>query len=87
MPSIFPNPLGVLSHYWTSQGAESFLLRKVAMQNLRKLCLSGRFGDLVGTALEQFPIAAGFCASVERVQRGIVSPRNAGFGSSFLNIW
>lgn len=49
------------------------------MQNLRKSCLLRRFGDLVGTALEQFPIAAGFCAAVERVQRGIVNPGNAGF--------
>lgn len=33
----------------------------------------------MGTALEQFPKAAGFCAAVERVHRGIVNPGNAGF--------
>lgn len=48
------------------------------MQNLRKLCLSRRLGDLVGTALGQFPTDAGFCAAVERVQGGIVNAGNAG---------
>lgn len=55
------------------------------MQNLRKLCLSGGFGDLVGTTLKLFPMDAGFCAAVKRVQRrGIMNPENAGF---CLQIW
>lgn len=57
------------------------------MQNLRKLCLSRRFGDLVGTALEQFPIDAGFCAAVERVQGGIVNAGKLAFVSALLYVW
>lgn len=39
------------------------------MQNLRKLCLSGKLGNLVGTAVEQFPVSAGICAAGGSTER------------------
>lgn len=66
MPSIFPNPLRrYLSHYWT-QGAP-FLLRKVAMQTSRKLCLSGRFGGNCSGTISQSCWV--LCSSGESAER------------------